>query len=80
MAASTQLVTDANSMLSNGVTANTAALAIAAAGPIQDMVGNQNLYKAKLLELKYLLGQMKNATDAGDPNLTLINNALLTLS
>lgn len=80
MAASTTLITDANTMIANGPSAATAAKAIAAAGPIQDYVGNQYLYLRKLQECNYLLNQMKNATDSGDGNLTTINNALLTLT
>ena len=67
-------------MITNGPTAATQALAIAAAGPIQDMAGHQNLYLDALYDCKRLLALMKAATDAGDPNLTTINNALLTFS
>ena len=80
MAASTTLITDANSMITTGPSANTVAKAIAAGGPIQDYVGNLYLYLRKLQECNYLLGQLKNATDAGDGLLTTINNDLATLS
>ena len=73
------LIADANTMISNGPTAATQAASIAAAGPIQDMVAHQNLYKLKLQELKILLTAMKAATDSSDPNLTTINSDLATI-
>jgi len=79
MAASTALITDANSMITNGDTVLTTAKSQAAAGPIQDLTGNRYLYLRKLQECNYLLNEMKKATDASDPNLTIINNDLATL-
>lgn len=80
MAASTTLLTDAQTMITNGPTANTVAAAQAAAGPIQDYVGNLYLLQVKYKECKKLLTDIKAATDAGDGNLTTINNDLLTFS
>lgn len=80
MSASTTLITDANSMIATGPTTLTIAKAIASTGPIQDYVGNLYLYLRGLQQCNYLLGQLKNGTDASDPNLTTINNDLLTLS
>lgn len=80
MPASTALITDSTTMATNGVTAATQAKAINATGPIQDMLGHIDLYNKKLYDCFNLLTAMKAATDAADPNLTLINNALLTLT
>lgn len=79
MPASTNLITDAATMITNGPSAATATKAAGTANE-QDMVGHLQLYSLKLKECQQLLTQMKLATDSGDPNLTTINNALLTLT
>lgn len=73
------LIADANTMITNGSTAATTALAIAPGGPINSIPGGQNLYLNSLKQIKTLLNLMKSATDAGDPNLTIINSDLATI-
>ena len=80
MPASANVITDAKAMLTNGQTALTAAASQLASNPIQDVIGNLNIYLVKLQECQALLTQIKKVTDASDPNLTYINNALITLS
>lgn len=76
--ASTQLITDAASLVGT-FAAESTAKALAAAGPIQDLDGNARLVTLKLQEAKVLLTQMKAATDSGDGNLTVINGMLDSL-
>lgn len=78
MAASTTLLTDAATMVSNGPTAATATKA--AGTPEIDYVGMLQLYRDSLDSIKLALTQLKNSTDGADPNLTTINNDLLTFS
>lgn len=91
MPASTQLLTDAATMITNGPTAATAANAAsgtttfapspyAPGGAPADYVGLLDLYKTKLKEVKLLAQELKTITDGADPNATTLANALLTLS
>ena len=80
MSASTTLLTDAQTMITNGATAATTGDAIAAGGPIMDYLGMQKLYQVKLKEIKYILQKMYLVTDSGDPNYTTLANDILTFS
>lgn len=79
MAASTTLLTDAGTMITNGPSAATVTKAAGTTDEI-DYVGMLQQYQNALKELKNLLTNLKNATDSGDGNLTTINNDLSTLS
>jgi len=80
--ASTQLITDTKSVLSNGPSAATTAKAIAAAGPIMDYTGQVNGLLTMLEEANRnatnLLTDTDQSTDAA--NYTLISNILASLS
>lgn len=90
MAASTSLLTDANTIISTGF--NAASLATAASvtpganavategGVPADPVGLANLYKTKIQEAKKILQQMDAFVDNTDTLKTTIANNLLTLS
>lgn len=80
MVASTQVITDSGTVISNGPTAATAAASIAAAGPINDYIGNCKLLQEKFYEAKQLLALIISATDAADPSLATLQNIQLTLS
>lgn len=80
MPASSSLIVDMGTVLSNGPTAATAALAIRAAGPIQDYAGNTQVAQQKLKEASATMTQTKAATDSGDSNLTNINKILAALN
>jgi len=71
---SQQLITDTNSVITNGPSATTTANAIAAAGPIQDYVGNTKQLLLKLQEAKTLAVLIIQDTDSGTDgtNLTLL--------
>lgn len=73
------LLADAQTMLNNGQTAPTLAASTNPANAMQDVIGNTNNYFIKLKEMKQLLTVIKSVTDAGDPNLTLINTALTSI-
>jgi hypothetical protein len=82
---STAALADLGTAITNGATAASAALAIAAGGPIMDIVGNLRLVQTKLNSAKVLLGGttlkgIKDVTDSTDStNLTLVNNLILVL-
>lgn len=80
MAASAQVITDSQTVITTGPTANTQANSIAPAGPIMDYVGNTKLLNEKFKECKVLLAKIIAVTDAGDGSLTTLQNILLTLS
>lgn len=63
---SQQLITDTNSVITNGPNAATQADSIAAAGPIQDYVGNTKQLLLKLQEAKALAVLIIQGTDATD--------------
>jgi len=70
---STQLITDLNSVASNGSTATTKANAIAAAGPIVDYPGTVESCAVDLSNLKQRIAVLISVTDAGDAtNLALL--------
>jgi hypothetical protein len=80
MAASTTFTANIATLLANGTTALTDAKCTAAAGPIQDVKGSLELVKLKNSEYITFLTNLKASMDAGDPNVTVINNMLLTLA
>jgi hypothetical protein len=88
MPKSTSILADLNTAISNGPAGNTLANAIAAAGPIQDYVGNCYALKLKFQSASNLLGgdtvikgSVKQVTDTGDSaNLTLINKLIAILN
>ncbi len=70
---STALITDINTVITNGPNAATKAKAIAAAGPIMDYPGVCNLVQMKFRELAVLIKSVITDTDATDSaNLTLL--------
>lgn len=79
---STTLITDIQTVITNGPSALTKAACIAAAGAIMDYVGNTRLVRRMLEEANVLLGYIKTNTNGSDDgtNLTLVNNLLLALS
>jgi hypothetical protein len=79
LVASAQVITDMQTVINNGPTANTQAASIAAAGPIGDYIGNTKLVQLKFQEAKQLLLLVIAGTDAADPSLTLLNNVNTTL-
>lgn len=80
MAASTALITDMTTVTTTTPTAATVIKQNAAAGPIQDVVGNAFVSLAELKGLKERITEMVAATDSSDPNYTTLNNILLTLT
>ena len=80
MPASTTLITDANTMITNGSTAATLANSINPADKIQDVPGGQVLILNSLKQLKTLYVLIQSVTDAGDPNYSTLTNDILTLS
>lgn len=74
MAASTQLLTDIQTCITNGPTALTQTAAINATGPIIDPVGSLYLIQTKLKETKVLLNALISVQDAGDGNKTTLQN------
>lgn len=64
MAPSTQLITDIGTVISNGPSTATQAASIAAAGPIQDYIGNTKQMLLKLQEAKQLAVLIISDTDA----------------
>lgn len=73
--ASTAIITDIGSVITNGPSTLTKAASIAAAGPIMDYVGMSELAKLKAEELKVLIAQLFANTSAGDDstNRTLLS-------
>ncbi len=81
MSASTNLLADAQTVITNGPNAATVALAIAQAGPIADYVGISKLVLLKLQEAKILLTAINSITASGDTaNKALIVGVLAVLS
>lgn len=79
MAASTQLITDLTTASTTAPTAATKTKSIAAAGPINDVVGNMESALIDLCNLKMRIAAIVAATDSSDPNYTTLSNILLTL-
>ncbi len=74
-APSTQLVTDLATVVTNGPTAATVALATRAAGPIMGYPDNVRTCKLKLQEVYSLLTPIITDTDSSDSaNLSLLHN------
>ena len=71
---SQHLIADINSVIANGPSATTTANSIAAAGPIQDYIGNTKQVLLKLQEVLQLATLVINDTAASDDgtNLTLL--------
>lgn len=79
MSASTTLLTDANALVASTPTAASNTKANNANGPIVDTPGAFVQYQLLIKEAKLLLTRIVLVTDAADPNLTTLNNDLLTL-
>lgn len=82
MSASSSLIADTTTVITNGPATVTKANAIAPAGPIQDYQGNCKLLLLKFQESEVLLKVMVTDTDAsGDSaNLALINGIIAALA
>jgi hypothetical protein len=80
MPKSTAMITDMQSVITNGPQAITQANSSAAAGPIMDYIGVSNLMLLTMKECSNALKLVKTDTDAGDGNLTLINGLLAVLN
>lgn len=74
------VITAMKAVYAQASTAATSALAIAAAGPIMDYMGMVKGVIRVLEELFTLYTSIKTDTDAGDSNLTTINNILTALT
>lgn len=83
MAASSTLIVDTTSLITNGPNSASLALSIAPAGPIQDSQGNARLAKLKLQEASLSIAKLLTVTDAGDGSkatITAVGHALDGLS
>lgn len=65
MAATDNLITDLNTIISTGFSATAKAAAIAAAGPIMDLEGMAKLALLKAQELKLIMQQIDANVGAG---------------
>jgi len=74
------IITQINTVISNGPTAATTTKANAAAGKIMDYPGNCKLVLLKLQECKNLVTDIVADTDAADPSLTTLNAILTDLA
>lgn len=74
--ASTNMVGDIGTVITNGPSATTKANSIAAAGPILDYIGNTNLVKEQLNEAAIALSRLYNVTAAGDANQPILLGCL----
>lgn len=74
------IITNINTVISNGPTAATTVKANAAAGKIMDYPGNCKLVLLKLQECKNLVTDLVADTDASDPSLTTLNSILSDLA
>lgn len=79
MAASTTIISDLRTLTTSTPTAPSTANAIAAAGPIQDLLAQVQLGFRLAEELKLKLTQVKAVLDNSDPMLTTVNNVLASL-
>lgn len=80
MAASTTVIANTKTVISNGPNAASLALAARAQGPIMDYQGNMNALLLHFEEADVLLKSIKTDTDSGDTaNLALINKVLAAL-
>jgi len=83
MSASTNMLSDAKAVYALAPTAATVAKSIAAAGPIQDIIGNEEVAVVKVEEASNSLLRILQVTDSGDgikTTLTAIQHCLLGLS
>jgi hypothetical protein len=77
--ASTNLIADIGTVITNGPNAATLQLASLAAGPIGDYPGNNKSLRLHFQEAANLLGNIQGATDTGDPmfiNLQMVRNTI----
>lgn len=74
MTTSSQILTDIGSAITTGPSANSKANAIAAAGPITDILGMLELAKLKCQETKNIMIQIVAVLDAGDGIKSTIQN------
>jgi hypothetical protein len=80
MAASTTIIVDMTTVLTNGPSSTTTANALAAGGPIMDYLGNSKLLLLKFNETSQLLAKIITDTDATDAtNLALLVGVQSTL-
>ena len=87
-AKSTNLLGDIGTVITNGPSTKTKAASIAAAGPINDYVGNCYSLQLELKGIANRLGVtigtitegMKGVTDSSDPNLTTLNGLLALIN
>lgn len=77
--ASTSAIVDITTVLSNGPTAATKVLAIAASGAIQDYVGNCEILQTKLKNAAQLLTMVLLVTDGSDGQLSNLQGCLAAL-
>lgn len=80
MSASTNLLGDIGTVITNGPDSTTKANAIAAAGPIQDPAGNAALVKAHFQEAVNLLTLVDTVTDGSDGNKALVEGVIALLN
>ncbi len=81
MSASATVIANTKTVISNGPNAATLAKAIAAAGPIQDYLGNVNGLLLRFASVATQLAALKSVTDSGDSaNLALINKLLAAMN
>lgn len=77
---STTLITNMKTVVNTAPTAATEVLANAAAGPITDVNGLQQSVLLNLQEASSKLTSLISVTDASDPDLSLMQNVLASLS
>lgn len=80
MAASTQLIADTKTVITNGPTAASLALANNPNGPLIDYPGTSNALLINLEDADVLLTRISSDTDGSDPNLTNIAAVLAALN
>jgi hypothetical protein len=80
MSATTAMLTDIGTVITNGPGATTIATVTAAAGPNFDYKGMIELIKLKAQDLSVMISAVKSATDGSDSNLTNINKLLATIA
>jgi hypothetical protein len=80
MAASTHVITDTTTCVTNGQTTLSQADAINPSNKIQDALGNTNGLLLHFKECLNLANLILTVTDPGDPNYALLQNIILTLS
>jgi hypothetical protein len=76
MANSTQVITDMQTVITNGPSVATTSNVTVASGAIMDYAGNCKLVKLKMQEISVLLAKIVAQTDSGSDgtNLSLLQN------